>query len=162
EIPFERYPSGTVRTVLVVLGFGVGFYWLFGRGLGPTINALSWSRVSTDTHGKARPATAGELRRARLMPPPVNAIYVGRFLDNGQAGESVGYSGGEPRMSIGRTGSGKATGLISPNLSTLRRSILIIDPKGEAAAITARKRAALGRVVMLNPFNLFVEDRPWM
>ena len=102
---------------------------LFARGLGPIISALSSSNLSGDTHGQARTATMAELVRARLTPRTPNAIYLGQFLDNGRKLGAVGYSGGVHLITVGATGSGKGTGLIIPNLSTLRRSIIIIDPK---------------------------------
>ena len=52
--------------------------------------------------------------------------------------DRVQYPGNVHLITIGPTGSGKGTGLILPNLCDLRRSILIIDPKGEAAAITEK------------------------
>ena len=36
-------------------------------------------------------------------------------------------------------------------------TMIVIDPKGQLAAITARKRATMSRVVPLNPFGLFDE-----
>jgi type IV secretion system protein VirD4 len=139
-----------------------GVYLVVARGLGPIWNALSWSKLKAESHGRARMATANELRQAGLIPRKPDAVYLGKFLDNGREGERVGYPGGSPLITIGRTGSGKGMGLIVPNLSVLRRSILIIDPKGEAAAMTARKRAKFGRVVILNPFNYLAHECPWL
>jgi type IV secretion system protein VirD4 len=140
------------------IGTGVGAYWLLARGLGPAWNALRWTGVSTDTHGKARMARTGELRDARMIPRR-NAIYLGSIGKDARARE-VGYPGSVHLLTIGPTGSGKGTGLIIPNLCDLKRSILIIDPKGEAAAITASLRRSLGRVVMLNPFQLLASEHP--
>jgi type IV secretory pathway TraG/TraD family ATPase VirD4 len=56
----------------------------------------------------------------------------------------------------------KGTGLIIPNLARLRRSVFIIDPKGEAAAITARRRARFGPVKIINPFNVLVDKLPYL
>jgi type IV secretion system protein VirD4 len=87
-------------------------------------------------------------------------IYLGRFIDNGKPTREIQYAGQRHLITIGPNGSGKGTGLIMPNLADLKRSILIIDPKGEAAAITARKRASFGRVVILNPFNELADELP--
>jgi type IV secretion system protein VirD4 len=143
--------------VLISLHFGD----MFIDGLTKILQSLSWSRLSIDTHGQARTATERELRDARLAPHR-DGIYVGRFFGAGRERDEVEYPGGVHLITIGPTGSGKGTGLIIPNLSELRRSILIIDPKGEAAAVTARKRAQFGRVVMLNPFNILTKERPWL
>jgi type IV secretion system protein VirD4 len=139
------------------IGTALGAYWLLARGLGPAWNALRWTGVSTETHGKARTATTGELRDARMIPRR-NGIYLGR-MGAGKSAREVGYPGSVHLLTIGPTGSGKGTGLIIPNLCDLKRSIIIIDPKGEAAAITARLRRCLGRVVILNPFQLLVRER---
>jgi len=40
--------------------------------------------------------------------------------------------------------------------------MIVIDMKGELAAVTARKRAEMGRVIILNPFEVGVEERPWL
>lgn len=91
-------------------------------------------------------------------------IHLGFSTDETGKAWPVRYTGQKHLITIGPNGSGKGVSLIVPNLATLPRSMLVIDPKGEAAAITARKRAAFGRVVMLNPFNLLVDDeaRPYM
>jgi type IV secretion system protein VirD4 len=89
-------------------------------------------------------------------------IYLGQVHDKGRIAGEARYGGGKHLITIGPNGSGKGTGLIAPNLAHLRRSILLIDPKGEAAAITARQRAKLGRVVILNPFNVLADERPYL
>jgi len=87
-------------------------------------------------------------------------LYLGTFADEAGDERQVRYGGERHLITIGPNGSGKGTGLIVPNLSDLPRSILIIDPKGEAAAITARKRATFGRVVILNPFGVLAGHLP--
>ena len=39
-------------------------------------------------------------------------------------------------------------------------SIIIVDCKGQLAAITARKRARIGKVMVLNPFGVFTDTLP--
>ncbi len=62
------------------------------------------------------------------------------------------------------TRGGKGTNLIIPNLlgaSEYQGSWVVIDPKGENAAITARYQAAQGQqVVVLNPWGLLAENLP--
>jgi type IV secretion system protein VirD4 len=87
-------------------------------------------------------------------------LYLGRFVDKGRVRSEVRYRDNIHVVTIGPTGSGKGTGLIIPNLSGLKRSIFIIDPKGEAAAVTARARARLGRVIPINPFNVLADTLP--
>jgi type IV secretion system protein VirD4 len=87
-------------------------------------------------------------------------LYLGQFLENGRAREEVHYSDTIHAITIGPNGSGKGTGVIIPNVASLNRSILIVDPKGECAAVTARARARKGPVIHINPFNVLVESLP--
>lgn len=88
-----------------------------------------------------------------------DGVYLGFFADRDGA-LTLRYKEGKHLLSFGVPGANKSTGLIVPNLAHLRRSIVVIDPKGELAAITARKRASMGRLIVLNPFRLWVDERP--
>lgn len=58
-------------------------------------------------------------------------------------------------MSFGPTGAGKGRSAIIPTLLEYPGSMVVIDPKGEAAAVTARRRRELGqRVVTVDPFGI--------
>jgi type IV secretion system protein VirD4 len=143
-------------------GAAIGAYLFLARGIASIWSALSWTSIIADTHGQARLASNGDLRRAGLLPRTIG-IYLGNFLDSDrpkQTYDQVQCPGASHLLTIGPTGFGKGTGLIIPNLATLPRSILIIDPKGEAAAITARKRAQFGSVVIINPFNVLADKLP--
>ena len=87
-------------------------------------------------------------------------IYIGLSKDG--SGQALSYSGENHLITIGPPGTGKSTSLLMPNLASLKRSILVIDPKGELAAVTAQKRAAFGRVVVLNPFGVLVDECPYL
>src|SRR5258707_13836232 len=87
-------------------------------------------------------------------------LYLGAFVEEDRAQEEVRYPSTIHGITIGPNGSGKGTGVIVPNLASLKRSIFIIDPKAEAAAITARARARMGRVVIINPFNVLADELP--
>ena len=57
-------------------------------------------------------------------------------------------------MTIAPTGSGKGVGAIIPALLRHRGPVIVIDPKGENFAVTARRRRELGQqVVLLDPFE---------
>lgn len=57
-------------------------------------------------------------------------------------------------VTIAGNRSGKTLTLIIPNLLRYPGSVVVIDPKGELAAATAKARAAMGqRVFVLAPFN---------
>ena len=65
------------------------------------------------------------------------------------------YNGENHLITFGKPGSGKGIRTIIPNLLWLPRSCIVIDPKGQNAAVTARARGMLGnKVFILNPYNV--------
>jgi type IV secretion system protein VirD4 len=69
--------------------------------------------------------------------------------------EDIGYNGEGHLITIAPTGSGKGVSAIIPNLLTFPGPVVVIDPKGENYAVTARRRRELGhRVIRLDPFRL--------
>jgi type IV secretion system protein VirD4 len=66
------------------------------------------------------------------------------------------YVGDRHLVTLGPNGSGKSRRLLLPNLARLSNwSILVVDPKGDLATMTASYRANRGsKIVMLNPFDL--------
>ena len=84
-------------------------------------------------------------------------ITLGRHYDDatGRAGNKVVYEGERHLLLFGPNGTGKGTRFLIPNLLSIKdRSIVVVDPKGELAAVTADYRRTVGDVVMLNPFNV--------
>jgi len=70
-----------------------------------------------------------------------------------EIGDTVGYSGDAHIMTIAPTGAGKGRSSIIPNLLSWPGSVLVIDPKGENAERTYRRRQALNETVhVLDPF----------
>lgn len=58
-------------------------------------------------------------------------------------------------ITIARTGAGKGVGCIVPALLRYPGPVIIIDPKGENYAVTARQRRALGQDVrVIDPFGI--------
>ncbi len=84
---------------------------------------------------------------------PGKGIWLGRSLHDDEAVYAV-----DDRHALvtAANRSGKGAAIITPTLATYRGSVAIIDPKGEAATITARFRAEkLGqKVVILDPFGV--------
>jgi type IV secretion system protein VirD4 len=73
------------------------------------------------------------------------------------AGGPVLYRGDNHLMTVAPTGAGKGRGVIVPNLLVYPGPAVIIDPKGEAFQVTARRRREMGqRVVVLDPFRVVV------
>lgn len=72
------------------------------------------------------------------------------------AREGLVSDGGEGHtLVVAPTGAGKGRNIIIPNLLTYPGPVIVIDPKGEAARVTARRRRELGqRVVILDPFGV--------
>lgn len=90
-------------------------------------------------------------------PEGSKGIYLGNFV--GKGGPIImRYKGPKHMLCFGTPGTNKSMGFVVPNLAHLRRSIIVIDPKLQIAAITAKKRAQLGKVIVLNPFCLLAED----
>lgn len=69
-------------------------------------------------------------------------------------GQPITYEGEGHLCTIARTGAGKGTGLIIPNLLRVPNSVICIDPKGENARITANYRRSIGQSVhIIDPFG---------
>ncbi len=63
-----------------------------------------------------------------------------------------------PILTFAPTGSGKGRGAIIPTLLTVDRPTIVIDPKGENYAVTARRRREMGhQVIALDPFGIMAE-----
>ncbi|HRA87726.1 MAG TPA: type IV secretory system conjugative DNA transfer family protein [Planctomycetaceae bacterium] len=64
------------------------------------------------------------------------------------------YEGDSHLMTFAPTGSGKGRGMVIPTLLSYPGSVVVIDPKGENYAVTARRRREMGqKVVVLDPFG---------
>src|SRR3984957_10994279 len=86
-----------------------------------------------------------------------DGISLGRHYDDAtqRVGDRIPHQGERHLLLFGPNGTGKGTRFLIPNLLTIKdRSIVVIDPKGELAAVTADYRRTVSEVVMLNPFNV--------
>jgi type IV secretion system protein VirD4 len=91
------------------------------------------------------------------MADDEEGVALGRHYDEAaeRAGSKIVYAGERHVLLFGPNGTGKGTRFLIPNLLSIKdRSIIVIDPKGELAAVTADYRRTVGDVVMLNPFNV--------
>ena len=105
------------------------------------------------THGSARWATPQEVSGAGLAAPagiPLHAMDIGEGVL-----VPLRYRGNRHLVTVAPSRSGKGATSIIPTLLEYPGSALVIDPKGQNAAVTARRREELGqRVLILNPFGV--------
>ena len=102
--------------------------------------------------GTARWASAKDI--ASMRGKDRAGLIIGR---DPQTKALLRYDGPSHLMTMAPTRTGKGVGTIIPNLLTLQRSVICIDPKGENARITARARERFGALHVLDPFG--VTDR---
>lgn len=90
-------------------------------------------------------------------------IFVGRpWTIFGGMKTAIGIRTEKHMVTIAGTGSGKSTAALIPNLCTYPGSVLVIDPKGELARITASRRSYGGngvdgmdqRLAVLDPYDV--------
>ena len=91
-------------------------------------------------------------RRAVRRMTRGTGLLIGR--ENRWHGRLLRYGGPAHLITIAPTRSGKGVGTIIPNLLAVDRSMLVIDPKGENAAITWGARSCLGPLHVLDPFGI--------
>ena len=139
---------------------GVGFiFWLGSRKEAP---APDFAPPLTDTHGSA------DWAAHEMNPSHSTDIAGGVMFGKSSRPDIPAHAPGAPITSrpethtliVARTRGGKGTSVIVPTLLRYKSSMLIIDPKGENAAITARtRRNQLGHTVhIVNPWGE-MEDR---
>ena len=91
--------------------------------------------------------------------PASDALTLGRLVD-AQEGitHKLRYGAALNVLVFGPNGKGKGTRLLMPNLlQMVGASVVVVDPKGELAAVTAPFRRQLGRVVIINPFGVLTD-----
>jgi type IV secretion system protein VirD4 len=88
-----------------------------------------------------------------------SAVTLGRFVNaDGSFGKKANYGEDRHVLLFGPNGSGKGMRFLVPNLLQIEnRSIVVIDPKGELAAITAPYRRTIGEVIIINPFGVLAD-----
>ena len=105
-------------------------------------------RGETDKLAENTWALAGELGPEWSYARDGTGLLLGR-----RDGTLIGWSDDRHLLTVAGTRGGKGASLIIPNLLLYAGSVLAIDPKGELARVTGRRRAALGKLVVLDPFG---------
>lgn len=149
--PFGRADSQSRRWILAGV-VKLGEWWEIVRyfGRAPTAGFASLLEVLSN----------------RYLP---GDIFLGRpRLPIGGMMRPIGIPTEKHMVTIAGTGAGKSTGALIPNICLHEGSLLCIDPKGELATITARRRGPGGNGVegmqqkthVVDPFNI-VKSWEW-
>ena len=164
----ERWCDGLANllgnTVFARTAQGLGSVLGAGRRLAAhahtnATDAVSRMAASTPTHGSARWGTLNDMARGGHLALP---------------GQGIGFTLGrvpgappdiDPRFWVtthnivtAPTGSGKGIGTVTPNLLEYPGSVMVLDVKGENAAVTAAARRAMGHeVFVVDPFRVIGE-----
>lgn len=91
------------------------------------------------------------------------AIYLGRYWDTRTERVEARLQYGGPRhtMVVGPSRVGKGARLLIPNLLHITgKSIVVLDPKGQNAAVTGAWRRRVSDVLVLNPFGVLTDVYP--
>ncbi|HWA89791.1 MAG TPA: type IV secretory system conjugative DNA transfer family protein [Rhizomicrobium sp.] len=104
--------------------------------------------------GDACFASREELDAHGLLTDSPATLPLGQVADEGEPLDA-GYDGERHMLVFGPNGSGKSTRFAATALlrSDASRSWVVVDPKGELAAITAPYRRTVGAVHIVNPFG---------
>lgn len=130
-----------------------GLWWLVRTVFGLPFRLLTARRNRRKAQGSAR--WAGRFEQWWYGAVRGEGILLGR----GAFGRLLRFSSDGMVMVFAAMGAGKGLGVVIPSLLTYRGSMVVTDPKGENYAITRRRRAAFGKVWMLNPTDLTHSER---
>jgi type IV secretion system protein VirD4 len=109
-------------------------------------------------HGSAHFAELHELAAASLVHPPGVWVPDNELILGEAYGLWLRYGMPNSLLTIGASGGGKFASVIAPNLLHYTGgSAIVLDPKGEAAAVTADFRRGIGKVFIINPFNVLAD-----
>ena len=126
-----------------------------GHGpVAPDDDVVSKRAAAQATHGSARWGTVDEIRQCGhlIAPGKPGGFALGRVSD-APAGLDQRFRFIGHVVTVAPTGTGKGIGAVIPNLLDYPGSALVLDVKGENAAVTARARRALGQAVYsVDPF----------
>jgi type IV secretion system protein VirD4 len=139
-------PHSPDRAILDLLALVPPALIVFYRLTGPMVR--HFGDKSGESHGSARFATPAE---TKPLMQNRDGLLLGRAL---RSGGLLRYDGGSHLMIIAPTRTGKGVGALIPNLLTVRRPMICIDPKGENTRVTFSARARMGPVRVLDPFGV--------
>jgi type IV secretion system protein VirD4 len=139
--------SGVIRTGVFVLLYLVA--WAMVLVFWAQMHRLDtlFRKDRGDSHGSARFASKAERKAFQSE----DGLLIGRDIGTGKL---MRYDGPAHLLTLAPTRAGKGVGTVIPNLLTVPRSVLVIDPKGENAKIAGEARERFGAVHILDPFGV--------
>ena len=139
--------SGVIRMGVFVLLYLVA--WVTVAVLWAQMHRLDmlFRKDRGDSHGSARFASKAERKTFQSE----DGLLIGRDIGTGKL---MRYDGPAHLLTLAPTRAGKGVGTVIPNLLTVPRSVLVIDPKGENAKIAGEARKRFGAVHILDPFGV--------
>ncbi len=131
----------------------------FAAGKGGIVAEVSTAAPTADsknTHGSARWGTPDEMQeKGHLLPPGKQSGFALARVPNAPAGFDQRFQHVGHVVTVAPTGAGKGIGAVIPHLLSYPGSSLVLDVKGENAAVTARARRELGhKVFIVDPFGV--------
>ncbi len=112
----------------------IAAYWALREKIA---EALKKKPVKPTTFGSAEWANLEHLQQNKLIGK--TGFALGFYEEEGQR-HALHYTGDRHLLTVAPTRSGKGVSSIIPNLLTYEGSVIVIDPKGENARITAARR----------------------
>jgi type IV secretory pathway TraG/TraD family ATPase VirD4 len=114
----------------------------------------------SDNHGSAQ---WGVMNRNVHPLAPVRGVFLGKYAfihhENDHVKTPPVFTAPESHTLImAPTRTGKGTRIIIPTLLRYGGSLLVIDPKGENAAVAGRQRGVIGPTYVLNPWGVLSGD----
>lgn len=139
--------SGVIRIGVFVLLYLVA--WVTVTVLWAQMHRLDtlFRKDRGDSHGSARFASKAERKAFQSE----DGLLIGRDIGTSKL---MRYDGPAHLLTLAPTRAGKGVGTVIPNLLTVPRSVLVIDPKGENAKIAGEARKRFGAVHILDPFGV--------
>jgi type IV secretory pathway TraG/TraD family ATPase VirD4 len=137
--------------------------WRFGAGKTPKPEEEGLPPLST-VHGTAEFAPQKTTITRGLTD--LGGVFFGKSSTPAMKDFSLSQNTGAPVCSVpqshtlivAQTQTGKGTRVIIPTLlRNLKSSFVVIDPKGENAAITARARSHTNHVWVINPWGMYTD-----
>jgi len=146
----NAFLSGAIISSLILPALVIGFI------LGVVIfhfMGLSKFFERPNTFGSSRWATKEDISEKEAFG--TDGIRIEKFANAKGEMEWVSYKGDRHLLTVAPTRAGKGTTQIIPNLLTYEGSALVIDPKGENAFSTAKRRFNMGQEIhIVDPWTV--------